>query len=280
MLQEDKQTGAWGVVSRLHSNLASGERMIVVDRYKPGPEPGMYEIKKLAGRLKMPQNGDAEEVQPFLVEKTRNDENFGVVMKIPPHLVMSSLMLDSSSRNLVRESMAEQGIPESAQSSFCLVTVFLDEWSKGRTSIWHPYLQSLPKKLSIGLHWDATERECAEKIGLGSSLKTHESLYEGFQKTLDSVCPGHTYDPQLVKWVFSAVWTRSWKSSYTSSTGEQVVSIVCLGGLFNHRADHNVCIEQDSPDSPVAMVLMDPCDGDLHLNYGSVENPAHFPVVC
>jgi hypothetical protein len=288
-LQEDPKTGEWEVVSKIHSNLAKDEKIIHHQRPRAHPNnEDLLIIQKRVGRLKIPESDvendeDLKEKLRDEVKEKLRDEDFGVLVKIPPQLVMSSTMLDTSLRQQVKESLVKHGAKsESHCANACLVLVFLQEWSKGKTSLWYPYLQTLPKNLSTGLYWDETEREYARKIGLRSMLKELDSFYEAFQKTLEDLFSDHNYDPQLLQWAFSTVHARGWKASYTSSTGERVSNIVCLGDMFNHGFNGNVCVEQESADSPVLVVLVDVpdiTDHGLYLDYGNAEEPHRFPVM-
>lgn len=266
-LKQDPQTDSWGVVSKLVANLESDEKIIQL--YTPKPNG---DVLQRAGRFKVPEDGDFD----------IHDKDFGVLMRIPPELVMSSSMLDSPVQQRIKESikLCGEGL-EYFCPNFAMTLVFLEERSKGKASLWYPYFQSLPSKLKNGLYWDDAERDYAMKLGMRSMLETIDQLWEAFQNTLNMVDP-HFYDPQLVKWAFSICYSRSWKAAYTSSTGERVSNLVCFGDLFNHRADFNVIVEQESAESPVTMVQTEPCDDDcdgLYLNYGGFDNPVRFPVI-
>ena len=295
-LEQDKQSGIWGVTSRLAYNVADDERITFL--YMPHNRvPVVGKAQQRVGRMKVPNDNN-----PNSTSYSNNNagdfdcENFGVVMRIPSELVISSTMLKgieynnnvnvkpSSIQERVKGYLRQHYDDETASfyySHFSLVLVFLHEYSKGEKSLWYPYFHSLPKPPLQTVHyWNEREMNYARKLGLTNTFESAYREWEAFVVMLNEILPHATYDPDHVKWAFATCMTRAWKASYKASTGESVYNLVCIADMFNHRYYSNVMYEQDSVDSPVEMIQIDHDSDDdgLYMSYGNT-NLARFPVI-
>jgi hypothetical protein len=85
-------------------------------------------------------------------------------------------------------------------------------------------------------------------------------------------------DDSVLKWAFSVVFTRSWR------TKDKVpcATIVPIGDMFNHNSRFsNIWVDQAHFDSDVDICLSRDVElsADLYLSYGITQYPARFLVI-
>lgn len=209
------------------------------------------------------------------------------------------------------ESQLESG-PQSKQDylpEYMLVFKLIREVYLETSSPWHPWLQSLPTQFSTGLYLDEVERNHVERM-TGEHIQVqglqYQACLELFQTLVSSQESGGTkaliptkfiewmlalqqdcnkedacFD-NLVKWAFSIVFTRSWRSPDRSQA-----QIVPLGDLANHDSQFaNLMPGFRQTDGAFQFFVTSDIDAvagpsspKLYLSYGLTYHPARYLVV-
>ncbi len=191
---------------------------------------------------------------------------------------------------------------------FVLVYKLLQEVYMGTDSRWYPWLQSLPTEFSTGLYLDEVERNHAECM-TGDHIKMQGLQYQAcldlFHKLvssqksrgINSFIPaeflqwmlalqqnrsnGDASFEDLVKWAFSIVFTRSWRSPDRTQA-----QIVPLGDLANHDSQFaNLKPGFRQTDGAFQFFVTNDINvvgsasPKLYLSYGLTYAPARFLVI-
>lgn len=260
-----------------------------------------------------PQSGDITVVTTIPMEPGTS------VVSIPSYLILSSEHYqDSSLQKWIASSIYDQQyVPE-----FLLVIRFLEEVSLGESSAWHPWIQSLPNEFTTALYMDDFERgklqrmapQFVEKqdqqwefclflfrellqLGNGQgqqqtiSTQNQMMVVSDISLHLQQWLAAHPNLESLLRWAFSVVFTRSWRSP----DGKDA-TIVPLGDLFNHHSqNHNLRPNLQKPTGSTLMggkaedfgrlqlCLVDSTETatpeqptEFFLSYGSTHEPARF----
>jgi hypothetical protein len=267
-----------------------------------------------------------------MVEDNNNTGNWGVVMTgaqeegtaimtVPTKLILSS---DHFTGMDVRHWMEQQTIssmlddyhPKEEYLPECLLMLrLLEERSKGKASLWYPWLESLPTSFSTGLYMNDLERSHVQRMA-APFLQEQDRQWHACRTTILSLVhgqgPGIPSDlkewlltretlQDTLRWAFSVVFTRSWRTP----DGRQAI-LVPLGDLLNHdsqMANVQPCFRQDDASSAsssssissssslhlcLTKATTDAGAGtssssstrtELQLTYGMSEHPARFLVI-
>ena len=191
---------------------------------------------------------------------------------------------------------------------YMLVYKLIREVSMGMNSRWYPWLQSLPTQFSTGLYLDEVERKHVERM-TGEYIKVQGMQYRAclqvFQKLVSSQkskgrnaliskdfldwmsalqqesSNGETKFDSLVKWAYSIVFTRSWRSPVRTQA-----QIVPLGDLANHDSQFaNLKPGFSEKDGAFQFFVTKDIEvvgsatPKLYLSYGLTYSPARFLVI-
>ena len=225
------------------------------------------------------------------------------VMTIPADIILSSedpqvqKYRDSVTASMKKDNKnMEMYVPE-----FLLILRVLEEKSNGDKSRWQPWLHTLPKSFNTGLYLDRIERIQVERLApefLKHQDLQFEACYKAMQQLLDNdQLPkrvasylkhiGDTDDDDweashtmesLIRWAFSVVFTRSWRTA----SGKEA-NLVPLGDMFNHDSENpNVAPKPSSEDGgSMQLILKEDTDAEraLHISYGLSTHPGRFLVL-
>ncbi|KAL3908625.1 MAG: hypothetical protein SGILL_008416 [Bacillariaceae sp.] len=191
---------------------------------------------------------------------------------------------------------------------FMLTFKLLQEVYLGKNSRWHAWWQSLPQTFSTGLYLDDVERKFVECMA-GDFLSTHELQYKAFVGLMRRMMQAQEQQPiipngfylwlretqdmqdedgenlfeSLVKWAFTVVFTRSWRSP-----DRRHANIIPIGDLANHDSQQANLQPLFRPiDGAFQFYLMEDMTenistalpGKLFLSYGSGSMPARYLVL-
>ena len=226
------------------------------------------------------------------VELVQPKQQGTTILTIPSDLILSSESLDGS--NLYRW-MEQNMLHDTYFLPECLLVVgLLGELSKGESSRWHTWMNSLPISFSTGIYLDSVERSHVLRFA-PSILEQHEKHWQTCNSAI-SMLARDTNDilplflrnwlrsqPNLsltVQWAFSIVLTRSWRTP-----DGRHAAIVPIGDMLNHHSQHaNVrpCIRPGDGSLQLCLVEDTLCSRDepvgIQLNYGMSYQPARFLI--
>lgn len=235
------------------------------------------------------------------------------ILSVPTSLVVSSTRVAEElvndyklnmqpAMNILNNSGFTNQVPE-----FLLFVKILMEMTRGSDSVWHAWLESLPRTFSTGVYMNSFEISCLPPFAF--ALQEFESRkLDTFRQALTLLLeqPALTeslpflkdafssaQQDELTKWVYSVVFSRCWKyadqvENFVSGISDDVgrSDIVPLGDMFNHADDANVVVnypDDASNDATVKFVLnqdIDPRDKlQLSLSYGLTTNPYRFLIL-
>ena len=247
------------------------------------------------------------------VALTQPQEQGTAIMTIPNRLILASSSTTSDSkkndneaerrRQWMEEAMISMGDPHNQQYvPECLLMLrVLEEVSKGEASLWHTWLQSLPRTFSTGQYLDTMEREVVKRMA-PQYLEHQDRQWETCRNTLVSFLSDNEpakelknwwmelndddYQEMMLKWAFSVVFTRSWRTP-----DRKDATIVPLGDMVNHdsqRANIRPSLEEEPSCASLQLCLTESLKNvneksngaeNLYLSYGISEYPARFLVV-
>jgi hypothetical protein len=228
------------------------------------------------------------------IELVQSQQQGTAILTIPSDLILSTRSFEGSQLySWMKQIMSSETkfLPE------CLLAVgLLGELSKGESSPWQPWFESLPTDFSTGIFLDSFERPHVQRMA-PTLLKEHEKQWETCNSLItklvtdtstDNLLPRIlrtwlTSQPNLsltVQWVFSIVLTRSWRTP----DGKHA-QLVPLGDFLNHHGqDANVrpCIRKGDNALQLCLIEDVNCSCDqpacIHLTYGNSHQPARFLV--
>ena len=252
---------------------------------------------------------------------TKSIEQGSSIMTVPAEAILTSDIIgdsflpyysDTDMQN-IRDWM-ESELESGSQSKqdylpeYMLVYKLLREVHMGTNSRWCPWLQSLPTQFSTGLYLDEVERNHVERM-TGEYIRVQGLQYraclELFQKLVSSQESGgneflipsdflewilalqqdssdeDTSFDSLVKWAFSIVFTRSWRSP-----DRKEAQIIPFGDLANHDSQFaNLKPGFRQSDGAFNFFVTTDIDVErsispkLYLSYGLTYAPARFLVI-
>ena len=254
---------------------------------------------------------------------TKSIEQGSSILTVPSQVILTSDVdgdsylphyseTDMQNVRVWMESELKSG-PQSKQDylpEYMLVFKLIREVYMEKNSPWHTWLQSLPTQFSTGLYLDEVERNHVERMTgehiLVQNLQYKECL-ELFQKMVsfqesggkealiptkflewmlalqqDSNKEDARFD-NLIKWAFTIVFTRSWRSPDRSQA-----QIVPLGDLANHDSQFANLMPgfrqtdgafQFFVTTDIDVVAGPTTSPRLYLSYGLTYHPARYLVV-
>jgi hypothetical protein len=243
------------------------------------------------------------------------------ILTVPSHVILTSDIRDdaylpyydeSDMRNVYTWMSLEMGeeqtiFQQNYLPEFMLIFKLLREVYLGKNSRWYVWWQSLPQSFSTGLYLDNVERKfvecmadevlCAQELQLKAFLglmrrllvvqESRKIIPSGFytwllesQKLNDGT--GQILFESLIKWAFTVVFTRSWRSP-----DQQEAQIVPLGDLVNHDSQMANLQPLYRPiDGAVQFFLTrdvtnvsEETPGELFLSYGLIHTPVRYLVL-
>lgn len=243
------------------------------------------------------------------------------LLTVPSHVILSSDIQDDAylpyyddneMRNVYTWMAIEMGdeqptFQQNYLPEFMLIFKIMREVYLGKNSRWYSWWQSLPQTFSTGLYLDDVERKFVECMA-GEFLYTQELQHKAFlglmrrllaaqenrtiipegfyawlresQQLIDG--KGQNLFESLVRWAFTVVFTRSWRSP-----DRQHAQIVPLGDLANHNSQmanlqplfrpvdgaFQFYLTKDAVD------VSELAPSDLYLSYGLSHNPGRYLVL-
>lgn len=232
------------------------------------------------------------------VRINRNAKAGSEVMRIPYNKILSSreLQLDLSEEasHVVLNSLKEDGLDTYASEFFLMLRV-LEVYVEHKTGIedsadeyddFGPWLESLPTTFDMGIYFDSTERSYLPQLA-AKLLDLQERQLAAFRKAFSAlvdleeryqVLTSSDNGEDIVKWGFSIVFSRSWRSPSNPDDAR----IVPIADCFNHGDSANVIVEEpEGSYGPTEVLLKSDVDKDteLLLSYGPGYDPSRFLVI-
>jgi len=218
------------------------------------------------------------------------------VMRIPYNMILSSreLQLDLSEEasDVVLNSLKEDGLDTYASEFFLMLRV-LEVYVAHKTGIedadeyddFGPWLESLPTTFDMGIYFDSTERSYLPQLA-AKLLDLQERQLAAFRKAFSALVDQEeryqvltsSDKDDIVKWAFSIVFSRSWRSPSNPDDAR----IVPIADCFNHGDSANVIVEEpEGAYGPTEVLLKSDVDKDteLLLSYGPGYDPSRFLVI-
>lgn len=226
---------------------------------------------------------DVSEGCGVLLTKTANEGT--VILSVPWSLVLSSSDLPKSIEATMDDvcSILESAGVSQYIAEFRLMIRLLIEKQKRTSSAWHPWIESLPSSFTTGLYLDDVEKSQLSPYVL-ALVEFQEVQFDAFRNSASVVADSFSLlspifeggrGDELVKWAFSVVFTRSWRSQ----SGDEA-TIVPVGDMFNHREVADVEVAETPASDCISFVLKNDvkAQSEIHLCYGP-HSPANFIAV-
>jgi hypothetical protein len=206
----------------------------------------------------------------------------GVIMQVPRSLVWNAQdvcdeLLQETPELSESLQVFDSGGLQEHKAEFVLFLKLLKE-VKNESSLWRPWIDSLPQSFSTGICFSESEKECLP-IVTRALAEVHRIEFLRFchvASTLD-VSWFDVEDADLHKWAFNVVYTRCWGSSKTGNLSE--TDMVPVGDMFNHRHPANIYVENEAETVDFCHKGNSDKPKDLYLSYGGRSNPHRFLVI-
>jgi hypothetical protein len=237
------------------------------------------------------------------------------ILSVPTFLVLSSPRVAEelekdcklnlqSTINVLKDSGFANQIPE-----FLLFVKVIIETTKASDSVWHAWLESLPRTFSTGVYMNTFEISCLPPFAFALQefesrkleafrralmvLLEQEPLTESLPLLKEALSSTQEEDDDddnyLIKWAYNVVFSRCWKyddqvkespNGMNDSIGRS--DIVPLGDMFNHADDATVVVNY--PESSGALDGNDSDDTSTDATVKFVLNqdvdPHDKPQLC
>jgi hypothetical protein len=253
-------------------------------------------------------DGDGEE---------KNDDNIGlelkesvepgtVLLKVPRSIIFDARCIrkeleDESPEKVQKalEKLGQFGLGQHTDGFLIFVKV-LRCCQEGESSLWDPYIRSLPRNF---VEFSTTEKSCLPYYAKYITDYQEEkfdafckaALESGLVDSIDSSSDNDDF--HQAKWAFLSVSSRFWKTSAATEAGKAAAitkgttatddndnattELVPVGDMFNHREPPNVAITHEGDfvnfvykgntgSDPEATTK------DLYITYGQPSNPHRF----
>ena len=245
-----------------------------------------------------------------------NDDNIGielkesvepgtVLLKVPRSIVFDALRirneLEKESSEKVQkalEKLGQSGFDQHAEGFFIFVKV-LRCCQEGESSLWSPYIQSLPRNF---VEFSSAEKSCltyyakyiadfqVQKFDAFCDAAVGSGLVDGSSTESSS-------KNEQARFAFCAVSSRFWKTSSSEErtaaimkgttpspeTDNATSELVPVGDMFNHREPPNVAITHEGDyvnfvykGNAGAADDQEDETKDLYITYGQPSNPHRF----
>ena len=218
------------------------------------------------------------------------------IMTIPKGLILSSSDIDDVGLiESITASMTKANLNYFVPECLLVLRV-LQECSLGASSPWYPWLESLPKSFDTGLYLNELEASHVQRLA-PDFLRQQQLQFRACQIAIQSTVQSMPMynevaaylkkspeDDDIIRWAFSVVFTRSWRSQQ-SSEDIATATLVPLGDMFNHADGEYATIipnmiEKSKEEQIVMTLSKDTMAGtNLHLSYGLTTHPGRFLVV-
>lgn len=245
---------------------------------------------ELSDGIELTNNGFGDWGVSFFGESSLDKGS--TLMTIPKSLILSSSDRESSEDLSALQESVTASMSESNMEYFvpeCLLMIrVLQEQEKGEKSHWKPWLDTLPKSFDSGLYFDPLERSHA--LRLAPEFLRHQDVQFLSCKLAIQVAKDNNLIPKevvdllndeddlesVMKWAFSAVFTRSWRSQDGT-----VANLVPLGDMFNHDSEKANVAPKTTDDGGYQLSLKeDVVNGtSLFLSYGLTHRPERFLII-
>ncbi len=225
------------------------------------------------------------------IEIVKPQKQGAPILTVPSNLILSTQSLQ---RTPVYNWM-KQNMPDSFYLPECLLVVkLLEEISKGGSSRWHTWIESLPTAFSTGMFLDSLEQSHVIRMA-PKFLEQHERQWQTCNSLITKLARDSDdiialsfrqwmlSQPNLsltVQWAFSIVLTRSWRTADGSEA-----TIVPIGDMFNHHSQEaNVrpCYRERDNALQLCLTKDTDCSYDrpagAYLSYGLSHQPARFLI--
>eukprot|EP00536_Pseudo-nitzschia_multiseries_P010565 jgi/Psemu1/26361/gm1.26361_g len=246
------------------------------------------------------KNDDDDNDDNIGVELTQSVEPGTVLLKVPRSIVFDALRirdeLEKESPEQIQkalEHLRQSGFDQHVEGFFIFLKV-LKCCQEGESSLWSPYIQSLPRHF---VEFTSPEKSCLpyyakyvadyqeEKLKAFCDAAVVSGLVDGSAESSES---------EEARFAFCAVSSRFWKTSSTEAgtaammkgtagTQEEDATseLVPVGDMFNHREPSNVAITHEGDYVNFVYKGNVGADGeeennDLYITYGQPSNPHRF----
>jgi len=244
------------------------------------------------------------------------------VLEVPRSLVLDSQEIHEEWKDILQPSLQyidNAGFSDGRFSFVLMVKIlreyylpFLDREEGGssetkKKSVWHGWIQSLPKKFNTGVCMNDVELSCLPPFSKAMAdyerkrLEIFREALRIFAQQQKQEASSYYFfdecvaeDDAMTLWAFNVVSTRCWwyedardensRGDIHSLSAERPI-MVPIGDMFNHCESPNIYVEDSSSSDAVKFTLMDNFDdeptnskNDLFLSYGVTTNPHRFLI--
>ena len=221
------------------------------------------------------------------------------IMSIPRDVIVSSQDARSSltkeEMDIVMTTLKPGGLDAYAGEFFLMLRLLQEvaackDGSDQNGCSLGPWLESLPTNFDMGIYFDELERSYLSQLA-SKLLDLQERQLAAFRTACNALADydgkhaslfaseGSKYaDGDIVKWAFSVVFSRSWRSPSNPDDAR----IVPLADTFNHGEDANVIVEEPEGENGLTQVVLKTDlerDTELKLSYGPGYDPSRFLII-
>ena len=197
------------------------------------------------------------------------------VLYVPGEMIMSASQIAQEYDGYATASfqlLADMGMQHLFKHFYLFLKVMV-EYEQGSSSPYFPWFQALPRKWNTAASMDSFCLSCLPPF-LKSLCQIEQDQLEAFSQALnvfDYVSPESKANPELMKFAYNIVFTRSWRSE------EGDYRIVPVADMINHGYPDNVVISYDEYGGCEVTAKEDlPPGSPLTLSYGQPTNPSRF----
>ena len=223
-------------------------------------------------------------------------------MSVPRDVVVSSQdgrsSLTAEEADIVVSALQSDGLETYAPEFFLMLRLLQEvraanaeqQQNNGGIGMLGPWLDSLPAEFDMGIYFDEVERGYLPQLA-SKLLDLQERQLAAFRRACDALA-GHDERhaalfeagdiddgaDDIVKWAFSIVFSRSWRSP----SNPEDARIVPLADNFNHGEEANVIVEEPEGEGGATTVVLKTDverDTELKLSYGPGYDPSRFLII-
>lgn len=206
------------------------------------------------------------------------------VLFVPNEMILSSNRVVQELGRLhdAEEHLRGMGVADQLRE-FYLMIKLLVEYEKGDESPWFPWLNALPRKFCNGVAMTSFCLECLTPLAAVLAMREQSNLMNIDVSSVPFLSEETKNNPNLVKWAFQIVCTRSFQASdgspdlFQTKEGSSDLRIPPMADMFNHGSEAEVELRYDEQGNLYAQTTKNvPAGSALSMSYEDATNPSYL----